>query len=113
MPFSAGDRNDRARDSFTILERCGASIRVRRFLMRTERKLTWIAALGIGLLGTATMRADSVVILGAGQISNWITSGFVANPNPSQSDLMVAPSPIIATLVPCFPPALCPFYNVS
>ena len=58
-------------------------------------------------------RADSVVILGAGKIGNWTTTGFAANSNSSQTDLMVAPSPVIATLVPCSPPALCPYYNIS
>ncbi|HEY6929513.1 MAG TPA: hypothetical protein VJA66_07545 [Thermoanaerobaculia bacterium] len=80
---------------------------------QTFRRLTFIAALGIGLLRTAIIRADSVVILGAGKIGNWITTGFVANPNSSQTDLIVAPSPVIATLVPCSPPAPCPYSDVS
>src|SRR5262245_20673058 len=100
----------------------GASIQVRRFLMRadrhcgrgrTSRRLTWIAVLGFALFATEIVNADSAVILGAGQIGNWSTSGSVANPNASQTDLLVAPSPVIATLVPCSPPAPCPYANVS
>jgi hypothetical protein len=53
------------------------------------------ALLAAGLSASAGVAyADSVVILGAGQIGNWITSGSMANPNSSPIDVRV-------TLAPC------------
>ena len=78
----------------------------------------WIVSVSalVALLGaTGAARADSAVILGAGQIGRWITTGFVANPNSSPTELMVAPSPVLASggLVPCSLPDICPSYVVS
>ncbi len=69
------------------------------------------------LFGAAAVvaQADSAVILGAGHIGRWITTGFVASPNSSQTELIVAPSPILSSggQSPCSLPAECPFYDVS
>lgn len=85
----------------------------RGFRFKLAGTVEFLAVWSFLVFGAAgAVRADSIVILGAGKIGNWITSGFVANANSSQTDLMVAPSPVIATLVPCSPPALCPYYTV-
>jgi len=77
-------------------------------------KIGRAALLAAGVSASAGVAyADSFVILGAGQIGTWITTGFIANPNASQTDVRVAPSPVIATLVPCSPPATCPYYDIS
>jgi hypothetical protein len=69
----------------------------------------WLTAL-TGADGVA--HADSAVILGVGQIGNWVTTGFAANPNSSQVDLTVQGSPIAPTAVPC-PPGTCIYGNFS
>jgi len=73
---------------------------------RVSWTLVFMAALQIGLFGAAIALADSVVILGAGQIGNWITSGSMTNPNSSPIDMRV-------TLVPCSAIPTCTLHDFS
>ena len=88
----------------------------RRRDLRSLRGIRFNAVLIALLFGaTHVAQADSAVILGAGHLGNWITTGFVANPNASPTDLIVAPSPLLSSggASTCSLPAECPFYDVS
>src|ERR1700739_4367189 len=66
-------------------------------------QLTCAAVVLAGIAATAL--ADSAVILGAGSVGTWFTTGYVTNPASAAIHLDVAPRGIC--------PALCPFSGVS
>jgi hypothetical protein len=83
---------------------------------RSLREIGLNAAFVALLFGASSAApADSAVILGSGHVGNWITTGFVANPNASSSELIVAPSPILSSggASTCSLPEECPSYDVS
>jgi len=55
---------------------------------------------------------DSVAILGVGQMGSWVTSGFAANPNSSQTKVIVAPFPNEGPEIACAD-GVCPSYDFS
>lgn len=76
-------------------------------MRRTNRSLQVL--LIVLMFGSGSLaRADSAVIIGAGRVGTWSTTGYVTNPNPSAESLSVDAVPL-----PCPPPLLCPIVAVT
>lgn len=70
--------------------------------MRMLMGRSWVLVIA-GLFGIASVaRADSAVIVGAGQVGAWTATAQVANPNSSTEALTIATVPF-----PCKPPREC------
>lgn len=70
-----------------------------RWMLGKSWALMVISLLGIGSIA----HADSAVIVGAGHVGAWFTTGYVANPSSSTENLSIASAPF-----PCQPPMACP-----
>ena len=68
-----------------------------------ERTAALIVAVLLGV--RSHVRADSAVIVGAGNVGNWTTTGYIANSNTSTDTLIVSYSPLqCQALTGCPPP---------
>jgi hypothetical protein len=74
--------------------------------MRRLLRKSWAVAIGVLVFGAVTTAfADSAVIVGAGEVGTWTTTGYVANPNASTDTLIVTYAPIRCQALTGCPPA--------
>jgi hypothetical protein len=75
--------------------------------MRKFNRKSAAIAVAVFLAAAFCANGDTAVILGAGNIGTWTTTGYAANPNGSTEFLTVSNVPF-----PCSPPMACPLNPV-